>query len=445
MQPAVMFWSPGTIDVSGTAQAFFDLTKYTNGGQVNLTSDFGYVLVPPGSVLNVAAQVGGGDAGTLSISAPTRFLVPGGTLLGQAGANGQAGTFSLDTGVLASLAPLNAYLEAGSFTLARSIRVRTGDVVLDGQANVHSFNLSADAGSITVTGTVDASGMEGGTIDLYAFGNVVLSSGSLLTVAGQQLDAAGKGGAVSLETTNGAITLASGSTIDLSVASGIGGTVHLRAPQNSAATDLTIDPIAGTIVNPSSIVAEGFFIQDANTSGVAVIDDFEAGALANANAFEAHAPTIQSRLLASNPTLGTVFHVRPGEEIDNSQGDLVLNNDWDLSTWRFGERKPVVDNNGNFLYDYFGNQIFAGAEPGILTLRASGSITLNGSLADGFGDSGGDIPFDDSGNPAPWKEGLLPRFSDGTTQESWSFRITTGADFSRRGFPPRPAINCAWR
>lgn len=318
--------------------------------------------------------------------------------------------------------------------MARSIRVRTGDVVLDGQANVHSFNLSADAGSITVTGTVDASGAQGGIIDLEAFGNVALSPGSLLTVAAQQLDAAGQGGAVSLETTNGAITLAGGSTVDLSVANGVGGTLHLRAPQTSDASDVAIDPIAGAIVNASSIVAEGFFRQDANTSGVAAIDDFEAGALANANAFEANAATIQSRLLAANPGLATVFHVRPGEEIDNSQGDLVLNNDWDLSTWRFGERKPVVDNDGNFLYDYFGNQIFAGAEPGILTLRASGSITLNGSLADGFGDSGGDVPFDDFGLPAPWKEGLLPRFFDGTTQKSWSFRITTGADFTAADF-----------
>src|SRR4029077_15905194 len=97
--------------------------------------------------------------------------------------------------------------------------------------------------------------------------------------------------------------------------------------------------------------------------------------------------------------------------------------DWDFSTWRFGERKPVVDIYGNFLFDNDGNQIFAGTEPGILTLRASGSITFNGSLADGFGDSGGeiDIPLDDFGNPAPWKEGLLPLFADGTNQESWSF------------------------
>src|SRR5262249_21327958 len=163
------------------------------------------------------------------------------------------------------------------------------------------------------------------------------------------------------------------------------------------------------------------FVQDANTSGVAVIDDFEDAALANAQAFEANASAIQTRLLSINSSFVNAIHVRPGEEIDNSQGDLVLNQDWGLSTWRFGERKPVVDNAGNFLYDLFGNQIFAGVEPGILTLRAKGSITLNGSLQDGFGDSGGeiDIPIDDFGNPAPWKEGLLSRFQDGTTQESW--------------------------
>jgi hypothetical protein len=419
----------GNIDVSGSAQSFFDLTQYSNGGQVNLNSDLGYVLLPPGSAINVSAQPGGGDAGAVSVSAPTRFFFPGGTLLGQAGTNGLAGTFSLDTGVLSNLAPLNAYLDAGSFTQARSIRVRTGDVTLDGDARVSSFNLSADAGSITVTGSVDASGTVGGR-------SILKRLSSLLTVAGQQLDAAGKGGAVSLETTNGTVTIAGGSIVNLSVGNGPGGTLHLRAPQNADATDVAIDPIAGTVLNASSIVAEGFFRQDASTNGVAVIDDFEAAAFANANACEANAASIQGRLLANNPGLATAFHVRPGEEIDNSQGDLVLNNDWDLSTWRFGERKPVVDNSGNFLFDLFGNQIFAGVEPGILTLRASGSITLNGSLSDGFGDSGGaiDIPVDALGHPAPWKEGLLPRFADGTTQESWSFRITTGADLTAADF-----------
>jgi filamentous hemagglutinin len=424
----------GAIDVSGTAQSFFDVTKYSNGGEVSLSSDLGYVLLPPGSVIDVAAQPGGGNAGSLSISAPTRFFEPGGTLLGQAGENGLAGSFSLDTGVLGTVAPLDRFLDAGSFSLARTIRVRSGDVLLDGQTYVHSLNLSADGGSITVTGTVDASGVEGGNIDLEAFGDLVLSPGSVLTVAAQQIDAAGKAGAIALETTHGTVRLTANSTIDLSVANGVGGTLHLRAPQSSDATDLAIDPIAGSIRNAASIIAEGFFVQDAATPGAATIDNFEPAALANATAFEANAAVIRARLLADNPGLESVLHIRPGEEIDNSQGDLVLNSDWDLSTWRFGTIKPVVDNDGNFLYDYFGNQIFAGVESGILTLRASGSITLNGSLADGFGDSGGDIPFDDSGNFAPWKETLLPRFADGTTQESWSFRITTGADFSAADF-----------
>ena len=81
----------GTIDVSGTAQTFFDLTQYTNGGQVSLSADLGYVLLPRGSTINVSAQPEGGDAGTLTISAPTRFVFPGGTLLGQAGTGGLPG------------------------------------------------------------------------------------------------------------------------------------------------------------------------------------------------------------------------------------------------------------------------------------------------------------------------------------------------------------------
>src|SRR5262249_13044835 len=151
----------------------------------------------------------------LSISAINGVFSGGGSLLGQAGANGQGGTFALDVSQLPTVASLNQVLNTGSFDWDRSIRVRTGDVTLDGQANVHSFELSTDSGSINVTGTVNASGVTGGSIDLEASGNLVLSAGSLLTVASDQLDAAGKGGAVTLGTTDGRITLASGSTVDL--------------------------------------------------------------------------------------------------------------------------------------------------------------------------------------------------------------------------------------
>src|SRR5262249_11489385 len=147
-----------------------------------------------------------------------------------------------------------------------------------------------------------------------ASGDLTLSAGSLLNVAGTQLNAAGSGGAVSLETTHGTITLDAGSTINLFVGNGDGGTLHLRAPQTNNGTDLAINPIGGAILSPGSIIADGFFVQDANTPGSASIDDFEAAALANAQAFASNASTIATRLLSINSSFGSALHVRPGEE-----------------------------------------------------------------------------------------------------------------------------------
>src|SRR4029077_3016975 len=109
------------------------------------------------------------------------------------------GTFILDIRSLPTLAALDAMLNASGFTYARSIRVRTGGVLVDGLAQSHIFNLSADQGSIDVTGTIDASGVHGGVINLEAFGSLTLESGSLLTVAAEEFNHAGKGGAITLE------------------------------------------------------------------------------------------------------------------------------------------------------------------------------------------------------------------------------------------------------
>jgi filamentous hemagglutinin family protein len=432
----------GRIDAAGTVQSFFDLQKFTDGGQVSLTSDNGNVNILQSASVTVAAQLGAGNGGTLSIGAPRGGLALDGTIAGAGGRGGNEGSFSLDIGALPTFASLAQKLETGSFTQALSVRVRNGNVLLDGRTSAHTFDLSSDTGSINITGVVDASGREGGTIGLQAFSDVTLAPGSELTVAGQQLNAAGKGGAVSLETTSGRIFVESGSKIDLSISGSVGGTLHLRAPQLADTTDLAIDPIAGNILNGSSIVAEGFFVQDANTPGSAAIDDFTAAALANATAFMSNSAAIQSRLIGGNQGFANIFHVQPGEEIRNSSGDLVLNNDLDLSTWRFGVRKPVVDASGQPLLDANGNPILAGVEPGILTLRAAGSIILHGFISDGFGDSAGDVPIDPStGLPAPWLATLLPRFADGTSQQSWSYRIVAGADLSAADYSRVQPLN----
>ena len=423
----------GTLSVAGVAQSFYDLTKYTDAGEIVLSAQNGDVILETGGVVDVSAEPGGGNAGTLSVSALQGTVTVGGEI---AGRGGNGGSFDLDIGALSRTGDLNAALNSGGFSLSRTFRIRAGDVTIDGLASSKSFSLSADSGSITVTGTIDAYSNNGGFIGLFASGGIALSSGAILNASAIEPDTAGNLGVVDLETrgdNGGVISIDAGSVINLSQGLGPGGTLYLRAPQNDDATDVSIAPIAGAVLNPGSIIAEAYRVFETGATGV--IDDQEGNVLGNGIAISNSAGAIEARVLGVNGSFAPIFHVRPGAEIVNSNGDLVLNTDWDLSTYRGGERKPVVDQLGNPLYDpTTGVQIVAGVEPGVLTLRAGGSITFNGALTDGFGDSAGNLPFDQFGNPAPYLSPLLPTFADGTSQDSWSYRITAGADFSAADF-----------
>lgn len=258
--------SAAQLDVSGTAKSFYDAVRYTDGGQINLMADAGAITVASNATLNVAAASGGGDAGTLAVSTPQGTATLLGSLRGSAGSGGTAGTFKFDAGSVpgGDLTALNAALDAGGFTALRSLRVRTGDLTLGGTATAHDFSLSADQGSITITGTINAAGATGGTIDLTAHGSVTLANGAVLDAAGQNFDSAGKGGSVDLSAgaeTNGVIgdataqvKIANGSTIDLSVASNIPATTVNAAantpvafPTTTAGNDVVTTTVGATI------------------------------------------------------------------------------------------------------------------------------------------------------------------------------------------------------
>jgi hypothetical protein len=414
--------STAMIDVGGTAQTFFDLVKYTNGGLVNLIADEGSVNIATGASINVGAQHSGGDAGTLAISAPDGSLIVNRNLNGAGGTNGQNGSFDLDVGSLPTLAGLSSILNQASFTESRSIRVRTGNVLVDGLTTSHNFSLSADQGSITVRGTIDGSGLTGGTIDLDASGSVILQSGSLLTVAAQDFDSAGKGGAVSLAAgseingvidTNAVLDIRTGSIIDLSVASAarlgdFTGTLHLRAPQLANGSDLQMNPINGTIRNASSILVEGYAIFNALDGS---IDHQEANVSANGILFCGNTATIRARLLANNSGLAPITVIAPGAEIINLNGDLTLGSttsdstsDWNLATYRFGPDNVA----------------------GVLTLRASGDLVFYNALSDGFDPNSSSSLYSNSLLP---QNPLLP-----ANEQSWSYHLAAGADFGAADF-----------
>jgi hypothetical protein len=463
----------GTLSVAGSAQNFYDLTRYADAGTITLTSDKGDVNIEAGATLSVAGNAGGGNAGTVTVNASQgAFNADGSTLLGSAATGGTTGSFSLDAKTLPSFATLTLALNAGGFFESRSMRIRTGDVVISnpgGQANVsRNFSVSTDAGSITVTGTLDASGATGGKIALISSGNLTIAAGSLLTAHASGFSSAGTGGEIDLEAgaaVNGVANLGSlldlqaNSRIDLGVDAFVPGayttpgssaffgqftgTLHLRAPRNAANNDLRISALDSTISGASTILAEGYQIVDLTASGglitgwrTAIATLPTAGTVQrnvydSANAFlsTANYNAMQTRLLGADPqALSGVLVIAPGVEIINSTGNLTLgltngtsmgtaarnSADWNLSDFRFGPKQA----------------------PGILTLRAKGDIVFNNALSDGFTPvvstgTGGAL----NGNSMLWL-GLLKNVDSRlpTNTQSWSYRITAGADFGAVDF-----------
>lgn len=413
----------GALDVGGTAQTFFDQVKYTSAGRIDLISSAGSVNLLAGSLVNIAANALGGSAGTLAVTTTAGTLNLGGTLRSAAGVGGQSGAFILTAGSLSSLSALNATLNSAGLSRSRSIRVLNGDVTVDGTATAGIFDLSADQGSITVTGLIDASGVTGGSVTLQASGSVILANGSRITAAAQKFNAAGKGGSISLmagsqrngtASTTAVLDLQAGSQINLSVtennagSAALGrftGTLHLRAPQNAASTDLQMNALNAQVTGASLITVEGYkiFTPASGTLNAASLTTITS----NATTFINNTSTITSRLLAANAGLGSIFFILPGAEVINRTGDLTLGTntstitgDWNLTTARFGAKTV----------------------PGVLTLRASGNLVFFNSLNDGFATGAYNAQLNALNTTLP------------ANLQTWSYRLVAGADFNAADF-----------
>jgi filamentous hemagglutinin family protein len=388
----------------------------------------------PGTVLYLDSS-GVASAGSLTVSAPNgAFSIdPAAMLYTSGAAKGNNGSFSLDVATLnpsgngpSLISSIISQLGPdqngnGGFTSSQSFRIRTGDVDVDTYIKSHSFSLSVDQGMIDVTpnGVVDASGATGGSIALQASGSVILEPNSLLNVHGDTYDSAGKGGVVFLsagaETAaqinpNAVLDLQTASAIDLGVTAApsssqdLGGVLHLRAPITQDGTDIQISHLDSTISGASSIEVEGYRTYDLTGTSGEITQSLRQQVNSDAQAFYGSpvgnsglANAIMNRLAANQPTsVSSVMNLAPGVEIINQSGDLTLNQDWDFSMFRVG----------------------AHSAPGFLTLRASGNITLNASLSDGF-------------TSGAYTANLMPlNLNAPINFQSWGYKLAAGSDFS---------------
>lgn len=340
--------------------------EYAPGGVVELSSAAGTIAVGDGAVIDVSAA-GTGDAGSVVLSAPGGVSIAG-TVTGIS-SSGRGGSLSLDTAdantvVGGGFSSLLALLAEGGFTGSLDVRSRAGNLALAGEEGITAgeIRLTADSGAIDITGTLTAkNGSNGGTVALFARDGLTLS-GAVVAAASREEGSAASGGTVSLGSVGGTVRI-DGGMIDVSGGpEGQGGTVALRAARN-ANSDPAAGPVGvnmdlhGEIRGASAVTVEGFRVYD--KSGTITAADMNTWRN-DTTTYMTNAAAIRSGLLSglalTDMDTGD-FHFRPGVEV-RSSGNLTLSTAWSLSSWR---------------YD---------GEPGMLTLRAAGTLTLNNDLTD---------------------------------------------------------------
>lgn len=412
----VVLTDAASIDVSGRAIAFNDLTKYSAGGEVLLESRAGNVQQAAGSTIDLSAQHNqagklravavDGAAGIVDLAGKiiagssgdydaggTRVPYLAGAVEIQAQRLGGSGTLS------DQFAALNQRLNQGQVYGARSFQLKQGDLTIGNDVKANSVNVSIDNGSLRVTGLVDASGERVGSINLAAKNGLSLDGTAVLDAHGSQLrvDSYGKiidspnRAIVVLGSGLGQLTLAEGARIDLrhGTAAATGndgrsrGTLELNAPRVGG-NDIAIDARGQlTIQGARSIALNGMRTYDdaptktdetPNGRPYQVIDQTYLQGVNDANTTFIDAARVNDNLLRklaglNNATYGDVFHLRPGVEIISKtpDGDLVVQGDLDLSSYRYASLKST-----------------AKTESGSLTLRAGGDLNIYGSINDGF-------------------------------------------------------------
>ncbi len=363
------------VDVGGFAKQFFDVAEYADAGNIKLSAVGGDVRLNSGSNLNLAAHKDGGNAGALNIAAANGgTVILDGTINAKAGGSGstvgKAGSFSLDIAALTDFAGFSQRLNDAGFNRSRQFRVRQGDITLDGTTTVEDFGLTADQGSITITGTIDARAAYGGAIRITGGNGVTMGNGAqLLAGATGELGS----GRVTIEAAGGQLNLQGGT---INVAGNEGGKVRLRAQQNAAHNDINVTALNVNVIGARSAVLEGVATYNVADYDGSTVDSVKSAAIADANQFNAASPAIANRL-------GTSMAVMSGIAIE-SAGDLTMNSDWNLYS------------------------DFAGSREGTLTLRAGGNLIVNGHLSDGF---------DNADRTGTLQEGA-----------SWNLRLIAGAD-----------------
>jgi len=392
--------SNAQIVLAGGKVAFADTFDYTSGGTLSMTADQGKITLASGSSVNLNSGGGNASAGTLNLSAKQQSVA----LLGQI--NNIGGNATIDVANFSAnggFDNLVTSLSSAGISNEVTIRARQDNIVESSKTSLLAKNITliADQGNIDIAGKLSADNSTGGgAVSLYSGSKVSLENGAIISAKGSNSHA--NGGHVLLSAINptdkNAIEIKQGSTIAVNGgAKGVGGQVILRALRTSSANNgiddgIAISPVAGNVQGFSQFIAEG--VRQYTNTDFSVAGQINSTDISNIKTNTDSYMTTTT--MDSVAKLATGLQLRAGIEI-NYSGDLVLQDNWDLSGWR-----------------YASNVNQAGL-PGDLAINVSGNFTLNNSLSDGF---------------TTQFVGNLGQKDVLQTNDSWSYQLTAGADLS---------------
>ncbi|MBR1207597.1 MULTISPECIES: filamentous hemagglutinin family protein [unclassified Bradyrhizobium] len=381
------------IDLSGQPSTIQRATVYGFGGTAIFNSAQGGLTQLAGSVIDVSSTNAG--AGSISIAAANGPVTLGGVLNGAATNGYASGDFSIAAGRLSNsdFAALNALLTQGGFFDARAFDIRNGDLVIGDGVKASNVTIATDNGSLTVVGTIDASGAAPGTIRLSAGNGLALAPTAVLDVHGTvlQVDSYGQPiearnrGHIELTAAGGALTLSPGATMNLTTPNGVAyGDVVLNAQRTGETSgDIAINAAGPlNIKGAYSIALNAFWtygLPGGSTISQATLDGYDIASTAFINAALGNAGL--AARVAGLSAYGSTYHLRPGVQITSS-GDLSTSGDIDLAGYRYG---PNANRDAT-------SASYGAGEPMALVIRAGGNLTVKGSISDGFKSTPGTPP-----------------------------------------------------
>jgi filamentous hemagglutinin family protein len=344
----LQFLDGAIIDVSGRQVTAGGRQLGSAGGAVRLSSE-GALNIAAGSAINLDSEQGS-SAGRLFIRSRGAATLNG-ELSAHGSADGLGGSIAIDAASIENFVSLNTRLQAGGFSESQHIHVDAGDLALAVGSNVgaRSVSWTSDTGSILVAGSMRANSDDiRGSIQLYG-GSVALASTAELNT--DALNGAARGGDIEIGASIGSLEIANASSLSAAGARA-NGVLTLRAP--TVGNTVAITSMATDLSGLSRVIIAPIIKRDI-LSATVTASDLSAARGAATTFVNTSGATIGNGFAASQ---GAPIVVRPDVELRRN-GDLSLGT-LDLGAWRFG------------------------GEPGALTVRATGSVTLSGTISDGF-------------------------------------------------------------